>query len=444
MTRKAEPTTSRLETFLNSSDGKPSAFREVTFNTMDIFCRIAQTPIVGEPLTVELSPLEFVMASYLIYLQRTRLTDAQLSDAISRMRKNAKRGCSQDLKFNTANFKHILGFLQKEVPKLISLGKLMDDMDIVEERVASNVPYDRVEGEDRFRYNMNIVGDNETGHRTSVGNRRRRINDETEDVGPKSKRAKVSTKKSDSQDTTLEKDVPSFSAPVSKPVSKPEKSVAKTKVKKSLQKTTARSSFAAASGNEGQRLDRQVARPSVRPSSSMAIRTPPSRPVSSSPSSTQTASHFGSSFGQLVPSKCQLPSRYAASQNPQTKSSEMVSSPIPMQASKKSGPTSFASAVPAANSSSSPSQQHNDRDREGSTGGKYALLKFSKDPPIQRRAAYIDLTPVQNQSRMTRCDTDPDHEWQKGFGNRVAPQSGSANGIKKTYSSDAYSAVFQP
>jgi hypothetical protein len=239
MTRKAEPTTSRLETFLNSSDGKPSAFREVTFNTMDIFCRIAQTPVVGEPLTVELSPLEFVMASYLIYLQRTKLTDAQLSDAISRMRKNAKRGCSQDLKFNTANFKHILGFLQ-EVPKLISLGKLMDGIDNVEERVASNVPYDRVEGEDRFRYNMNIVADNEsTGNRTSVGNRRRRIDDGPEVVGPRSKRAKVSTKKSDSQDTNLEKHGPSLSAPALRPVAKPEKSVAKTTVKKSLQQPLA-------------------------------------------------------------------------------------------------------------------------------------------------------------------------------------------------------------
>src|SRR5258705_3642554 len=62
--KKAYPSSQRIETFLNSTDGKPSSAKSPIINTMDIFCRIARTPSIDKPLPKNLSPLEFVMAAF--------------------------------------------------------------------------------------------------------------------------------------------------------------------------------------------------------------------------------------------------------------------------------------------------------------------------------------------------------------------------------------------
>ncbi|CAA7266734.1 unnamed protein product [Cyclocybe aegerita] len=146
-TKKAEPTSSRLETLLRTTTEGLTAAQKASEKVMDIYCRIAQHPGLGEPLRKDLSPLEFVMSAYLIQLHRKKLSDTQLSDAITHMRTDAKQNLA-DFKFNTKNFKHIMSFLQKRIPKLIPNLKV----DPNDPKPANDVKYQRIEVEvDQFK-----------------------------------------------------------------------------------------------------------------------------------------------------------------------------------------------------------------------------------------------------------------------------------------------------
>jgi hypothetical protein len=135
---KAEPQTSRLETFLAQYADDTTALQETAYNTMDIFCRIVSDRELGRPLHHKLSPLEMVMSGYLISLYRKKLSDTQLSDAIERMRNDIKTSASEP-RFTTQNFKRLLDFV-KAVPKLFPTLKRGP----MGEMPASQVPYTRM------------------------------------------------------------------------------------------------------------------------------------------------------------------------------------------------------------------------------------------------------------------------------------------------------------
>lgn len=183
-TRANEPSSARVEAFLHSTEGNPSELRSAMVSTMDIFCRIAQNPDLGVPLTVDLSPLEFVMAGYLIYLLRTKLTDEQLSNYIARMRGRAKEACGEDMKFNTDNFKSILAFIRDECNKLKKFGR-------GKRVVAADKPFERVESEvDRFSYNAPLDEDKDE-----------ELEKGTVDQRPSEKRKRTTDNQSEDSDT---------------------------------------------------------------------------------------------------------------------------------------------------------------------------------------------------------------------------------------------------
>ncbi|KAF9483680.1 hypothetical protein BDN70DRAFT_799412, partial [Pholiota conissans] len=114
---KAEPTTTRLEAFLNDHtlDNKClTLLAQNIINVIDIFCRICSDDVLGQPISDKLSPMEFVMASYMVYLYRDRFSDKELSISMGHMRRAFARACP-DKKHNTKNFKFIYGFVSKEV-----------------------------------------------------------------------------------------------------------------------------------------------------------------------------------------------------------------------------------------------------------------------------------------------------------------------------------------
>src|SRR5260221_598418 len=173
--KKAYPSSQRIETFLNSTDGKPSSAKSPIINTMDIFCRIARTPSIDKPLTKNLSPLEFVMAAFLISQHRTSLTDHQISEAICKMREHAQRR-TEDMRFSQPNFKIFSDFVLRNVPKLI----LAPPKE--KEKPAACTPYKRRESAaDRYKYNVNLDTEAEgraTTPVTKAGSKRKRADSE--------------------------------------------------------------------------------------------------------------------------------------------------------------------------------------------------------------------------------------------------------------------------
>lgn len=79
------------------------------------------------------------MSGYLISLYRRKLSDTQLSDAIEYMRMDIKTSASEP-RFNTQNFKQLLNFVLKVVPKLIPSLKTGP----MGEKPAFQVPYRRM------------------------------------------------------------------------------------------------------------------------------------------------------------------------------------------------------------------------------------------------------------------------------------------------------------
>jgi hypothetical protein len=276
--KKAFPSALRIETFLSSTDEQPSGVRRAVINTMDIFCRIASTPDIGDPLTTNVSPLEFVMAAFLIYQGRKLLTDRQLSDAISRMREHGKRRTG-DLKLSQPNFKIFWDFILKTLPKLVSQLVAPER----NEKPAASTPYKRRESEvDRFKYpNPEAETTRAVGKSTSVARGKRKRPTEDDDdfdgdddagwiVEPSATKARVNKK---------------VSQPASIKVGPPPKAVNRQKDSGSKAKTTVKKSKPAQQAITSNpavknypiskvgsaKIDDQVGRPSVRPTQAMAV-----------------------------------------------------------------------------------------------------------------------------------------------------------------------------
>ncbi|KAF8966104.1 hypothetical protein BDZ97DRAFT_718075 [Flammula alnicola] len=281
--RKAEPTSMRLEAFLSNQSPEAGfhTLQENANNVMDIFCRIAQHWDLGKPLKKLLSPMEFVMSSYLVFLQRKKLSDTQLSDAMAHMRRDFKSACP-DLKCNQKNFKHILSFVQKEVPKLAPRLRRGPP----EERSSFEVPIQRVEVAPRKK---EADQSSESCFSVKVVGKRKRAKAEEEEsqcsddayIAPVKKKAKAKLKP-ESKTPTLDQAGTSAVATETKPKSRvaPSARSAKTVVKKSPAKnkagppSTAKASIstsasapasASASIGKTKTIQPQVGKPSVRP-----------------------------------------------------------------------------------------------------------------------------------------------------------------------------------
>ncbi|PPQ99381.1 hypothetical protein CVT24_009211 [Panaeolus cyanescens] len=137
-TRKWDPTASRLEAFLHEKADNYTKLRENAYQTTDILCRITQHPSFSTCFD-NLSPLEFVMSTYLISRERRKLTDSQLSAAIIRMREDYKSQ-RKDFKCGGPNYKCMMNFIDKQLPKIVpTLTKLPGEL------TAALTPYDRRE-----------------------------------------------------------------------------------------------------------------------------------------------------------------------------------------------------------------------------------------------------------------------------------------------------------
>lgn len=363
-TRANEPSSARVETFLHSTEGNPSELKSPMVNTMDIFCRIAQNPDLGVPLTVDLSPLEFVMAGYLIYLLRTKLTDEQLSNSISRMRGRAKQACGEDMKFKTENFKCILAFIRDECNRLkkFTRGKQV---------VAADKPFERVESEmDRFSYNAPLdedqdeksekgtVDDSGIGaQKTSWKRRRTNIDNESEDsdhVYLPAKRVKQKQSTPNQLQTSGTTAGLSPSVSTLKVSAGADHSPARTTIRR-VSTSASRSCGAPAPRGQIARTYSQTAKPSV----------PPSAALRSSPASTS-----------------QIPSTPEA----QNRNARSVTQALPTPISTPT--TDVVSGRRPSPSVDSVSLSH-DSHAEGGSGNKYSLLKFSKKmsvDPVEGRS----------------------------------------------------------
>ena len=108
-----EPNTSRIEVFLNEPKAVSQAASVAVEEVLTILCQLVDDPLLGPPLTKggnKLSPVEFVMVGFLIYLYRKTHSLEQLSDAVDKMRKNV-RNTHRDVRFNSVVFKHLLEFV---------------------------------------------------------------------------------------------------------------------------------------------------------------------------------------------------------------------------------------------------------------------------------------------------------------------------------------------
>ncbi|KAF9530836.1 hypothetical protein CPB83DRAFT_892460 [Crepidotus variabilis] len=246
--RKAEPTPNRIESFLASSDGDVSKTRREVFQTMDIFCRIASSDVWHEPLTVDLTPSEFVLSSYLVFVHRTNLTDGQLSQAVGMLRSQSKKEGKKKAKgekaSNNAHFKALLTFIHKNVGQLLDGGNL--ETVEADRRPAAQRPSERVETtQDPFKYQVDAMESKEvaapvgqirpTGRKAS-GTKRKREPDVNQEGSDESDFVPLINS---SKKMKVKKQEPEAAAATSKLSTKKGASKAKTTVKKAPASSTA-------------------------------------------------------------------------------------------------------------------------------------------------------------------------------------------------------------
>ncbi|KDR72864.1 hypothetical protein GALMADRAFT_252174 [Galerina marginata CBS 339.88] len=284
-TKKAEPSTARLETFLSQRGDDVRVLQDTAFKVIDIFCRIIQDPVLGKPLEKDLSPLEFVMSGYLVYLYRKQFTDTQLSDAIAHMRENQK-GSSR--KFDSATFKQIMSFVQKQVPKLKP--KLRTGQP--GEPVASEALFHQVEnaGGRAKQSHSQPPAPAPSGSKKSGGKRKREEPAEKEESEDEDYVAPVPVKKRAAANQKSEARTPALeSAKPKAPASRlslegrtASTSKAKTSVKKGspAKRTTSASAQVGTSSLSATRVDQQVCIPTVRPPQSARMGSISSRAAS--------------------------------------------------------------------------------------------------------------------------------------------------------------------
>ncbi|KAF5319363.1 hypothetical protein D9619_008672 [Psilocybe cf. subviscida] len=120
---KADPTPTRLETFLSLVTA-PKTFdglKRDAITMVDVYCRIAGDERLGKDMRKDLTPYEFTMALYLISQHGKKLSDTQLSDAMGRMRRDFKQKFKGKKPASTATtiFKYLLTFVRKTIPELV-------------------------------------------------------------------------------------------------------------------------------------------------------------------------------------------------------------------------------------------------------------------------------------------------------------------------------------
>ncbi|KAK0449437.1 hypothetical protein EV421DRAFT_1781911 [Armillaria borealis] len=110
---KTEPSTTKIEAWLSDKrDVTPKLQRNVD-STIDVLCALAQDPVLSKPFKApKVSPVEFVMIAYMIFLYRDQLSMRQLSDAVDQIRKSV-RSDFQEIRFNSKVFKNMLAFVQR-------------------------------------------------------------------------------------------------------------------------------------------------------------------------------------------------------------------------------------------------------------------------------------------------------------------------------------------
>ncbi|KAK0459976.1 uncharacterized protein EV420DRAFT_1534249 [Desarmillaria tabescens] len=110
---KTEPSTTKIEAWLSDKRNVTPKLQRNVDNTIDVLCELAQDPVLSKPFkTPKVSPVEFVMIAYMIFLYRDQLSMRQLSDAVDQMRKSV-RSDFQEIRFNTKVYKNMLAFVQR-------------------------------------------------------------------------------------------------------------------------------------------------------------------------------------------------------------------------------------------------------------------------------------------------------------------------------------------
>ncbi|KAK0440457.1 uncharacterized protein EV420DRAFT_1315868, partial [Desarmillaria tabescens] len=101
--KKAEPSAPKIEAWLTGDKAAtitPKLKRNID-STVDVLCTLARDPTLSKPLNdKKVSPIEFVMITYMIFLHRDKLSLTQLSDAAAQLRKNV-RGRFSSIRSNT-------------------------------------------------------------------------------------------------------------------------------------------------------------------------------------------------------------------------------------------------------------------------------------------------------------------------------------------------------
>ncbi|KAK0190164.1 hypothetical protein F5146DRAFT_1225077 [Armillaria mellea] len=113
--KKAEPSAPKIEAWL--ADDKAATITPKLQRNIDatvaILCALAHDDALSKPLKdKKVSPIEFVMITYMIFLYRDKLSLAQLSDAAAQLRKNV-RARFPSIRSNTETYNHILGYVKK-------------------------------------------------------------------------------------------------------------------------------------------------------------------------------------------------------------------------------------------------------------------------------------------------------------------------------------------
>ncbi|KAK0226775.1 hypothetical protein EDD85DRAFT_777452, partial [Armillaria nabsnona] len=113
--KKAEPSAPKIEAWL--TDDKvvtitPKLQRNID-TTVAVLLTLAHDANLSKPLNdKKVSPIEFVMITYMLFLHRAKLSLTQLSDAAAQLRKNV-RARFPSIRFNTETYNHILGYVKQ-------------------------------------------------------------------------------------------------------------------------------------------------------------------------------------------------------------------------------------------------------------------------------------------------------------------------------------------
>ncbi|KAK0432456.1 hypothetical protein EV421DRAFT_1502172 [Armillaria borealis] len=113
--KKAEPSAPKIEAWLTDDKAAtitPKLQRNID-TTVAVLCTLAHDAALSKPLNdKKVSPIEFVMITYMIFLHRDKLSFTQLSDAAAQLRKNV-RARFPSIRFNTETYNHVLGYLKQ-------------------------------------------------------------------------------------------------------------------------------------------------------------------------------------------------------------------------------------------------------------------------------------------------------------------------------------------